>query len=183
MFLLSCNDDLKTEEIEININPSILKHSHNDYATREPLYEALRKGCQIIEADIILDFSNDLVLAHDKKWYTEFLLNYGDLESIYLGPMNRICEIRGCDLYLFIELKDGFYEIKNILYNLLKKYQHPKLHYLLDAWDFDGLYPDRPILLESIMIDYTFELNLQLSDSFFMSNSIETIDLPERVLK
>lgn len=183
IFLLSCNDDPKTEEIEININPFILKHSHNDYRTREPLYEALRKGCQIIEADIILSNSNKLVLAHDKTWYNEFLLNYGYLESVYLEPMNDICRKRNYDLYLFIELKDGAPEIKDILYNLLKKYQHHKLHYLIGAWDFNGLFPDRPILLDFIISEYCVELNLELSDSFFMTNSVETIDLPGRILK
>jgi len=171
------------DRVTINIDPTVLRHSHNDYSSRAPLYGALEAGCQIVEVDVVLSLSGKIVLAHGATWYTTSLLHYGHLESKYLRPMREICEDRGYDLYLFIELKDGSPAIKDILGELLRKYQTPRLHYLLGGWDFDGAYPDRPVLYDAIMEAYGFDLNIVSSDAFFAANVVETIDLPQRILK
>lgn len=172
-----CENTPNSNSIEINIQENVWIHSHNDYQTREPLYEALRKGCQIIEADIIIDHKGDLVLAHDTNWYNEYGWNYGLLKDVYLQPMRDICKIRNVDLWLFIELKDDSFEIKDKLYNLLKKYETEKLHYLIGAWDFDGEFSNRITLLNNFMNDYSEYLDIELVDIFFTTHNITTIDL------
>jgi len=177
IFIQSCNDTPDLKDVDININLAVMKHSHNDYATNNPLYGALKAGCQIVEADIILSIDDRIVLSHDKKWYTETLINYGTLEDVYLRPMKEICKERGYDLYLFVEFKDGSPDIKDILHDLFVKYQYRKLHYIIGGWDFDGLYPERKTLFDAFMYFYSDELMLSSWDIFVKLNNVTTVDL------
>ena len=71
-----------------NANP-VPVHSHNDYARRIPLFEALASGCISIEADVHL-FGGDLLVGHSARG----LKATHSLRAMYLEPLQRMLESR-----------------------------------------------------------------------------------------
>lgn len=64
-------------------------HSHNDYKRHIPLFDALRAGCTSVEADLWLA-DDRLLVGHSKASLSATL----DFESMYLGPIVRLLELR-----------------------------------------------------------------------------------------
>lgn len=64
-------------------------HSHNDYASQEPLFGALRAGCDGVEADVWrLDTSGTLYVGH----HAADLRPARTLRRMYVMPMRRILD-------------------------------------------------------------------------------------------
>src|SRR6478609_9298178 len=59
-------------------------HSHNDYASKVPFYDAYSNESGAIEADVFL-VNNELLVAHTSKE----IATYNTLRSLYLEPLSN----------------------------------------------------------------------------------------------
>lgn len=105
------------------LNAQILKfkggHSHNDYAQKRPLFEAVEHGIVSVEADIYLR-DGKLLVGHDEKDLTV----ERTLESLYLRPLlklNTNPNKKFSPIILMIDIKDKgeetYTELKKVLFS------------------------------------------------------------------
>ena len=113
-------------------------HSHNDYAQKKPLYEALRYGYKSIEIDVWLH-QGKLVVSHTKLGLNRKL----SIDSLYLQPLAHIIKKNKGKLYdnkdsipltLMVEFKNE--PIQS--YARLKEYIAPYQKYFCQ-WQGDSL--------------------------------------------
>src|SRR6478609_464886 len=66
-------------------------HSHNDYASKVPFYDAYSNEAGAIEADVFL-VNNELLVAH----YSKEISQDNTLKDMYLNPLsNKIKKLEG----------------------------------------------------------------------------------------
>ncbi|MEO8886548.1 MAG: phosphatidylinositol-specific phospholipase C/glycerophosphodiester phosphodiesterase family protein [Mucilaginibacter sp.] len=100
--------------------------SHNDYAHKRPLRDALANGYTNIEADVFL-FDNNLVVAHVNPYFK----SHRKLENLYLKPLLQQIIDNGGHVYknydhpitLLIDIKSEANITYEALKSLLEKYR------------------------------------------------------------
>jgi len=99
-------------------------HSHNDYASKLPFYEAYSNEAGVIEADVFL-VNNDLPVAHTSKEIT----TYNTLRSMYLDPLSNKLKTLGGKAYpsnkpliLMIDIKTEAEPTLKLIVQQLKMY-------------------------------------------------------------
>ena len=80
-------------------------HSHNDYWRRVPLFDALRKGCTGVEADVWL-FDDELYVGHD----TASLTRNRTFTSLYIDPLVKILEHQNPDTDFYNGTSHGVFD-------------------------------------------------------------------------
>ena len=174
ILITCCNGSIKKpDKVEINIVDGVWVHSHNDYLADNPIYDALKEGCQILEYDVIFGHG-EVYVSHDDKWYDSPLSYYGSL-SDYLDEITEIVNEYDIKLYLYLEVKDPI-DLKEPLYDILKEYQNNNIQYLPDAWSF-GEFPEREIFITDFMESYREELSLIQYGDFVKGKTILDIDV------
>jgi hypothetical protein len=113
-------------------------HSHNDYAHKRPLLDALDHGFCSVEADISL-IDGKLLVAHSARETTK----EGTLESMYLDPLRDRIKKNGGKVYgtekqfwLLIDFKSASATTWPALNNVLKQYAD-----ILTAYDGNKITP------------------------------------------
>ncbi|WP_316632477.1 alkaline phosphatase [uncultured Flavobacterium sp.] len=99
-------------------------HSHNDYASKLPFYEAYSNEAGVIEADVFL-VNNDLAVAHTSKE----IVTYNTLRSMYLDPLSSKFKTLGGKAYpsnkpliLMIDIKSEADATLKLIVQQLKMY-------------------------------------------------------------
>lgn len=135
-----------------------LLHSHNDYWTDVPFYTAVTQGANMFEADIIY-YCGELLLAH--SWKPFKCMYCGELEEKYLLPMRmHVTTNPNSELWLYIEYKSGSKKMNPLLYDLLSKHKHPKLHYTISALNNTWYQKPRHVQAQKFMNTYKDDLGL-----------------------
>jgi glycerophosphoryl diester phosphodiesterase len=105
--------------------PLLNAHSHNDYAQRRPLKEALENGFGSVEADVHLS-GEELLVGHN----AEDLTPERNLERMYLAPLKARVKKNGGRVYpngpsvtLLIDIKTEAQPTYLKLKELLEKYR------------------------------------------------------------
>jgi hypothetical protein len=104
--------------------PLTVAHSHNDYAHRRPLFDALDRGFCSVEADVFL-VDGKLLVGHTRQE----LRADRTLESLYLDPLRERIKQNGGRVYpsvptttLLIDLKTAAEPTYTVLRQVLVKY-------------------------------------------------------------
>jgi alkaline phosphatase len=99
-------------------------HSHNDYASKNPFYDAYSNEAGVIEADVFL-VNNELPVAHTSKEISV----YNTLRSMYLDPLsNKLKALNGKaypsnkPLILMIDIKTEAEPTLKLIAQQLKMY-------------------------------------------------------------
>jgi hypothetical protein len=155
-----------------------LFHSHNDYWTQCPFYIGIVQGMNMFEVDIIY-FCGKLMLSH--SWKPFRCMYYGELEEKYLLPMIMyvIANIES-ELWLYIEYKSGNKKINSLLYNILSRNTHPRLHYTLSALNNTWYQKPRHIQAQQFMDLYKDELGLTWETDLETQYEYERFDLYDK---
>jgi hypothetical protein len=146
------------------VSPLPKAHSHNDYAHKRPLFDALDNGFCSVEADFYL-VDGEFLVGHLLKE----LKPERTLEALYLKPLLERCRKNhgkvypeASDFYLWLDLKTDGNEI------------YPKLQKLLSQYDeiitsYDGKTKNTKAVLVIITGDVPRELILQEKGRRYMT--------------
>ncbi len=111
-------------------------HSHNDYLSKAPLFNALDYGFKSIEVDIVLD-NNLLYVAH--HWWTKKKNVF--IQNTYLDRLYKIFKNNDGFIYkdnhpliLLIDIKSSPNETYQVLNNLLNSYRPMLSHVVNDSF-------------------------------------------------
>lgn len=130
--LTSCAQPAR--EMESRIRPEFFaaeapylprSHSHNNYAQRRPLADALERGFASIEVDVVLR-DGELYVAHGAEEVDESLT----LRNLYLDPLRAVVRANGGTVYgvsrpplqLLVDVKTEAEETHTALHSVLRDY-------------------------------------------------------------
>lgn len=155
-----------------------MKHSHNDYWCKKPIFDALKADCIIFEIDIVWSY-NDIYLSHSLRPFKSMM--YGKLKS-YLRNFKKdvIEKYPNKKYYLYIEFKSGNKKIISRLGELLTKYFNKDITILLSAKDnncFSRKFQKRERCLKKFYDKYNVILTLIYMKTFKETTSIKRVDL------
>ena len=105
-----------------NFPHKTVKHAHNDYLNRRPLFDALEQGFNSVEADVFL-IGDSLFVSHDRHEITPG----STLRKLYLDPLKKRVQQNngsvygnGEELILFVDIKDDGKNVYKKLHAILK---------------------------------------------------------------
>ena len=134
--LVSCLASFVASAQTNSFSYKIIKHAHNDYKHKNPLFDALDQGFYSVEADVYL-VDDSLYVAHDKHE----IQSGRTLRKLYLDPLKKRIQQNNGSVYgngeeiiLFIDIKENGLEVYKKLHSILENYSE-----IISSSGSDGL--------------------------------------------